>query len=170
MLPGLSSCSIILSGVDVSHGLPLTVHSNCSERLWLRARTFLVALKNRLGWPGEPIEDARFLLSPLTTPPLWPPKRECSAVSAERSMKFGNIVQLETLRYLTKITAPQKKVARARFLQPSIRFRYNYHVQLVAIKRHWMRVPNLVLVIEYLYQSQYVCGGCTLLLLDSEIT
>ena len=30
-----------------------------------------------------------------------------------------------------------------RFLQPSIRLRYNYHVQLVATKRDWMRVPNL---------------------------
>jgi len=31
----------------------------------------------------------------------------------------------------------------ARFLQPSIRLRYNYYIQLVAIKRDWMRVPNL---------------------------
>ena len=30
----------------------------------------------------------------------------------------------------------------ARFLQPSIRLRYNYYVQLVATKRDWMRVPN----------------------------
>jgi len=93
------------------------------------------------------IKDVRFLFSPfslLTTPPLWPPKREYNAVSAERSMEFGNIVQVETLRYLTKITALRKKVARARFLQPSIWLRYNYHVQLVAIKRYWIRVPNLI--------------------------
>jgi hypothetical protein len=63
MLPRLSSCSVILSGVHVAHGLPLTVHSNCSERLWLRARTFLVVLKNRLGWPGEP--NWRRTLPPL---------------------------------------------------------------------------------------------------------
>jgi len=45
---------------------------------------FLVALGNRLGWPGESnsSEDVRFLFSPLTTPPLWPPKREYNAVSA----------------------------------------------------------------------------------------
>jgi len=33
---------------------PPTVHSNCSERMCLHARTFLVALENHLGWPGEP--------------------------------------------------------------------------------------------------------------------
>jgi hypothetical protein len=33
--------------------LPPTVHSNYSERLWLHARAFLVALGNRPGWPGE---------------------------------------------------------------------------------------------------------------------
>ena len=64
--------------------LPLTVHSNCSERLWLHARAFLVSLGNRLGWSGESIssEDIRFLFSPLTAPPLWPPKLEHNAVSA----------------------------------------------------------------------------------------
>jgi hypothetical protein len=30
-----------------------------------------------------------------------------------------------------------------RFLQPSIRLRFDYYVQLVAIKRDWMRVANL---------------------------
>ena len=48
------------------------------------------------------IEDVRFLFSPSTTPPLWPPKREYNAVSAERSMKFGSVVRVETLRHLTK--------------------------------------------------------------------
>src|SRR5271169_2348972 len=33
--------------------------------------------------------------------------------------------------------------AEARFLQPSIRLRYNYSVQLVATRRDWIRVPNL---------------------------
>ena len=44
----------------------------------------MVALGNRLSWPGESnsSEDVRFLFSPLTTPPLWPPKREYNAVSA----------------------------------------------------------------------------------------
>ncbi|OCK96774.1 uncharacterized protein K441DRAFT_40180 [Cenococcum geophilum 1.58] len=50
--------------------------------------------------------------SPLTTPPLWPPKREYNAVSAERSMKFGNIVWVETLRHLIKITALWRKADR----------------------------------------------------------
>ena len=56
---------------------------------------------------GNQIEDVRFLFSPfspVTTPPLWPPKREYNAVSAERSMKFGNIIRVETSRYLVKIT------------------------------------------------------------------
>jgi hypothetical protein len=75
--------------------LPPTVHSNCSERLWLHARTFLVAMENRPGWPGESIEGVRFLFSPSTTPPLWPPKREYNAVSAERSMKFGSVVRVQ---------------------------------------------------------------------------
>ena len=32
---------------------PPTVQSNCSERLWLDAKTFLVAPENRFGWLGE---------------------------------------------------------------------------------------------------------------------
>jgi len=42
-------------------------------------------------------------------------------------MKFGNIVQVETLRHLTKITM-LRRPPEARFLQPSIRLRYNYCV------------------------------------------
>jgi len=73
----------------------------------------LVALENRaLVGQENQIEDVRFLFSPLTTPPLWAPKREYNAVSAERSMKFGNIVRVGTLRYLTKITALRKKADR----------------------------------------------------------
>ena len=53
-------------------------------------------------------------------------------------MKFGNIVR-ETSRYLTKITTLRSR----RFLQPSIRLRYNYYAQSVAIKRGRMRVANL---------------------------
>ena len=33
--------------------------------------------------------------------------------------------------------------SKAKFLQLSIGVRYNYYVQLVAIKRDWIRVPNL---------------------------
>jgi len=42
---------------------------------WLQWRIALVGRENQ-------IEDVRFLFSPLTTPPLWPPKREYNAVSA----------------------------------------------------------------------------------------
>ena len=70
-------------GTRIFAWLPPAVHSNCSERLWLHARTLLVALENRVGWPGDQIKDVRFLFSPfLPTPPLWPQKREYNAVSA----------------------------------------------------------------------------------------
>jgi hypothetical protein len=98
----------------------------------------LVGLENRaLVGQENQIEDVRFLFSPLTTPPLWPPKREYNAVSVERSMKFGNIVWVETLRHLTKITALRRKADREGLAK---RLRYNYYVQLVAIKRGWMRL------------------------------
>ena len=67
---------------------------------WLPWRIALVG-------QGNQIEDVRFLFSPfspLATPPLWPPKREDNTISAERSMKFGNIVWVGTSRYLIKIT------------------------------------------------------------------
>ena len=54
------------------------------------------------------IKDVRFH---LTTPPLWPSKHQYNAVFAERSMEFGNIVRVETSRYLTKITTLQRKSA-----------------------------------------------------------
>ena len=34
-------------------------------------------------------------------------------------------------------------LSEVRFLQPSIWHHHNYYIQLVAIKRNWMRVPNL---------------------------
>src|SRR6266700_2924962 len=73
---------------------------------WLPWRIALVGQENQ-------IEDVRFLFSPLTTPPLWPPKREYNAVSAERPMKIWQYRTGGTLRHLTKITALR------RFLQPS---------------------------------------------------
>ena len=48
-------------------------------------------------------------------PLLCPPKREYNAVSAERLTKFGNIVRVETSRYLTKITT-LRKAARSNVL------------------------------------------------------
>jgi hypothetical protein len=68
-----------------------------------------------------------------------------TTLSLQLPMKFGSIVRVETLRYLTKITTLRRKADREqlKFLQPSIRLRYNYYVQLVAIRRDWMRVANL---------------------------
>ena len=63
-----------------------------------------------------------------------------TTLSLQLPMAFGNIVRVETLRYLTKITTLRRS---RRFLQLSIRLRYNYYVQLVAVKRDWMRVLNL---------------------------
>ena len=57
-----------------------------------------------------------------------PLKREYNAVSAERSMKFGNIVRVETLRYLTKITTLQRKAGRKQ--RRSLRLLHSDHVQL----------------------------------------
>ena len=52
-----------------------------SERLWLHARIFLIALGNFSGWPGESNgSDVRFLF--LSLMPIPPPKREFNAVSA----------------------------------------------------------------------------------------
>ena len=83
---------------------------NCSEQLWLHARTFLVALENRLGWAGESNWRRTFPLLLLTTPPLWPPKH------LQRLMKLGNIVWVETSRYLTKIMILWRKAARSKVL------------------------------------------------------
>jgi len=53
-------------------------------------------------------------------------------------MKFGNVVRVETYDINEDHDTVEPK-----FLQPSMRLRYNYHVQLVATRRDWMRVPNL---------------------------
>ena len=45
----------------------LYITSNCSERLWLHARTFLVALENRLRWPGESNWRRTLYLLPFST-------------------------------------------------------------------------------------------------------
>ena len=60
----------------------------------------------------------------------------------------GEIWQYRTgrnLTILTKVTTLLRKAdcEHFRFLQPSTRLRYNYYVQLVAIKRGRMRVANL---------------------------
>ena len=75
--PPFSERSKILNSVRPSNlaWLPPTVYSNCSERLWLHARTFLVALENRVGWPGESNWGH--------TPPLFPFSTYASIVAAK---------------------------------------------------------------------------------------
>jgi hypothetical protein len=112
--------------------LPPTVHSNCSE---LHARTFLVALENHLGWLGESNRSNLELASTYaSSSSLF--CLPSATLSLQWLMKFGNIVRVETSRYLTKITTLRSR----RFLQPSIRLRYNYYVRLVAIRRGRMRL------------------------------
>jgi hypothetical protein len=66
-------------------------------------------------------ELARRTLSSLPLSPT-PLKREYNAVSVNRSMKFGNIVRVETSRYLTKI-ATLRKVDRKQRAFATIVFR-----------------------------------------------
>ena len=114
----------------------------------------MAAHKDHFGCPGEPfwlarrsIEAApallnvRFLFSFLPMPPL---KREYKAISAIA----GEIWHYRTGENLTILnkdhdTAEEGRSPEAKFLQPSIRLRYNYYVQLVATKRGRMRVANL---------------------------
>ena len=60
-------------------------------------------------------------------------KRECNAVST---------IADESWQYRRDINEDHD-TAEAKFLQPSMRLRYNYYVQLVVTRRDWMRVPNL---------------------------
>lgn len=52
-------------------------------------------------------------------------------------MKFGNVVRVETYDINKDYDTVEPK-----FLQPSMRLRYNYYIQLVVTKQDWMRVPN----------------------------
>ena len=73
--------------------------------------SYLVALGNCPGWLGEfELRQFRtYLFLPLFA---HASKREYNAVSAERSMKFGNTVRAESSRYLTKIMTLRRKVER----------------------------------------------------------
>ncbi len=123
---------------------PPTVHSNCSERLWLHARTVLVAMGNYSGCPGElswlargvELKQFRTYLTYASSFSLFClclRKNANTTLSLQWPTKFGNIVQVETLRYLTKIATLWRPL---KFLQPSIGVRYDCHVQLVAIRRN----------------------------------
>jgi hypothetical protein len=108
----------------------------------------VAARKGLFGCPGESprlarrfefeamkkLPDVRSLFSPfLPTPPLWLPKLEYNAVSAEKSMKFGNIVQGENLTIFDK-DRDTAKLWRKAITKRGVR--YNYRVELVAIERN----------------------------------
>jgi hypothetical protein len=127
--------------------LPPTVHSNCSEWLWLHARTFF-------GCPGEsPWLARRIIFFRRRTLPLLP-LNYASVVAAKTRIQrcLCNCRWNLAIPYGWK---PHGIWQRSRyyggrpianssgFLQPSIRLRYNYCVQLVAVRRDWMRVANL---------------------------
>ena len=116
-------------------------------------RTLVTTRKDYFGCPGESalfvrrIKLKTYASSLSLLMPL--PKREYNAVSAiaDKIRQYrtdGNLMifdkDYDTAKaYPRTASSPPK----ARFLQPSIRLRYNYYVQLVAIKRDWMREPNL---------------------------
>ena len=117
--------SKILNSVRASN-----LASNCSKRLWLHARAILVAMENYSNWPGE--FELRWLRTYLTYvsstyASSFSPFCLCacqnanSTLSLQSPMKFGNIVRVETYDI-----DEDHDNAEARFLQPSIRLRYNY--------------------------------------------
>ena len=72
-----------------------------------------------------------FLFSPfLLIPPLWPPKLEYNAVSAEKSIKFGNIIQGKNLTIFDK-DHNTVKLRRKAITNRGVR--YDFYIQLVAI-------------------------------------
>ena len=109
---------------------------------WLPWRIILVGQGNQIeatqNLPDVCFLDTRSLFC------LYLCQRKYNAVSAIA----GEIWQYRTggnLTILTKVTTLLRKAdyEHFRFLQPSTRLRYNYYVQLVAIKRGRMRVANL---------------------------
>ena len=121
-----SECSKILNSVRAAN-----LASNCSERLWLYARTILVALENYFGWLGESNQSNSELAtytsltyaSSLSLLYLCLYQSANTTLSLQLPMKFGNIVRVKTPRYLTRLRHCKGRLQR--FLQPSIRLRYN---------------------------------------------
>jgi hypothetical protein len=108
-------------------------HFGCpGELFWLARGNILVGqgsqIKATQNLPDVRFLDIRFLFLSFAN----------TMLSLRLPMRFGNIIRVETSRYLTRSRHRSRK-----FLQPSIRLRYNYYVQLVATRRDWMRVPNL---------------------------
>ena len=102
----------------------------CSERICLHARAFLVALENRLGWPGESPQLARRIKLKTYAPSYCGRQNANTTLSLQWPTKFGNIVRVETSRYSTKITTLRRKadprsLPEVKFLQPSMGVRYD---------------------------------------------
>jgi hypothetical protein len=78
----------------------------------MHAKTILVTRDNYSDWPGESnrsnskLTDVRFLLCP------YPRQNANTTLSLQLPMEFGNIVWVETSRYLTKITTLRRKADR----------------------------------------------------------
>jgi len=99
--PPFSECSKILNSVRASN-----LASNCSERLWLHARTILVAMENYSGWLGElSFLNMRFLFLSFAYASA---KREYNAVSAIAD-EIWQYCRGGNLTILTKITTLQKQ-------------------------------------------------------------
>jgi hypothetical protein len=121
----------------------VTVANGCGYTqgpFWLSWRIALVSQENQ-------IEDVRFLCSPLTTPPLWPPKREYNAAFAI----VDEIWQYRTGGNPTIFDKDYGTVeegrSQVRQKQGSCSQAYGFATitmySLVATRRDWMRVPNL---------------------------
>ena len=110
----------------------------------------MAARKDLFGCPGESrlgclenqIEDVRFLFSPLTTPPLWPRIQRCLRREVDEIWEYrmgGNLTTFD------KDHGTAEEGRSRRFLRPSrtASLQLLFYVRLVAIKRGWVRVPNL---------------------------
>ena len=115
------------------------------SRLQLK-RTGMATRKDLFGCPGDSpqlpwrfalvgqgnqVENVRFLFSPfspLTMPPLW-------RIQHCLCREVDEIWQYRTGGNLTIFDKDHDTAGSRRFLQPSIRLRYNYYVQLVATRR-----------------------------------
>jgi hypothetical protein len=71
-------------------------------------------------------------------------------------MKFGNTVRVETLRYLTKITALRRKACRKSARSKVLVAKHT------VIRRNWIAVPNLQLAkrgVKLVVHITVVCGN-----------
>jgi len=144
--PPFSESSKISNSVRASNlaQSPPTGHSNCSERLWLHARAILVALENCSRWPGESNQsNSEFAWRTL------PPSLFCPCLTKTRvqyclcNCRWNLVISYGWKPHDTQQRSRYCRGRSRKFLQPSVRLRYNYYIQLVAIERDWMRVPNL---------------------------